>query len=45
MVNIINLVTFLEEELREGQVIFSYDVEAPLLRYCRSRGYWEDLYQ
>lgn len=42
-VNIISLMTFLERELKEGQVIFSYDVEGPSLRYYYSMGYWEDL--
>jgi len=43
LVNIISLMTFLEEELKEGQVIFSYDVEAPSLRYYHSMGYWKGL--
>lgn len=43
MVNIISLMEFIEEEIKEGQVIFSYDVEAPSLRYYLSSGYWEDL--
>jgi hypothetical protein len=35
--------TFLEEELKEGQEIVSYDAEALSLRYYHSMGYWKDL--
>ncbi|WP_157972059.1 glycosyltransferase family 39 protein [Pleomorphovibrio marinus] len=42
-VNVRGLMTFVAEELKEGQVIFSYDKEAPSMRYYSSMGYWEDL--
>lgn len=33
LANILNLKTILEDGIKEGQVIFSYHVEAPSLRY------------